>query len=69
MCSLQHIGCIDPSFTKEEYGFVFKKGRNDGLREAINKGLAQIKTNGTYNKIYQQWFGNTTNISPSQPTQ
>lgn len=47
---------VDPSFIKEEYGFAFKKGRNDGLREAINKGLAQIKTDGTYDKIYQQWF-------------
>lgn len=49
---------VDPSFVKENYGFAFKKGRNDGLREAINKGLAQIKTDGTYDKIYAQWFGN-----------
>ena len=48
---------VDPSFVKEHYGFAFKKGRNDGLREAINKGLAQIKTDGTYDKIYTQWFG------------
>ena len=49
---------IDPNFTKENYGFALKKGRNDGLREAINKGLTQIKTDGTYDKIYNQWFGN-----------
>ena len=48
---------VDPSFVKEHDGFAFKKGRNDGLREAINKGLAQIKTDGTYDKIYTQWFG------------
>lgn len=48
---------VDPSFVKEHYGFAFKKGRNDGLREAINKGLAQIKTDGTYDKIHAQWFG------------
>ena len=48
---------VDPSFVKESYGFAFKKGRNDGLREAINKGLAQIKTDGTYDKIHTQWFG------------
>lgn len=64
---------IDSSFTNEEYGFAFKKGRDDGLREAINKGLAQIKTNGTYDKIYQQWFGNkdatATNKIASQPIQ
>ena len=48
---------VDPSFVKEHYGFAFKKGRNDGLREAINKGLAQIKTDGTYDKIHTQWLG------------
>ncbi|MDK4688055.1 basic amino acid ABC transporter substrate-binding protein [Kingella negevensis] len=48
---------LDPSFIKEEYGFAFRKGRNDGLREAINKGLAQIKSDGTYDKIHVQWFG------------
>ena len=48
---------VDPSFVKEHYGFAFKKGRNDGLREAITKGLAQIKTDGTYDKIHTQWFG------------
>lgn len=50
---------VDPSFVKENYGFAFKKGRNDGLREAINKGLAQIKADGTYDKIHAQWFGST----------
>lgn len=50
---------VDPSFIKEQYGFAFKKGRNDGLREAINKGLSTIKADGTYAKIEQQWFGKT----------
>lgn len=48
---------VDPSFVKEQYGFAFKKGRNDGLREAVNQGLAQIKADGTYDKIHAQWFG------------
>ena len=48
---------VDPSFIQEHHGFVFKKGRNDGLREAINKGIAQIKADGTYDKIHTQWFG------------
>ncbi|MDK4530900.1 basic amino acid ABC transporter substrate-binding protein [Kingella kingae] len=54
---------VDPSFVREQYGFAFKKGRNDGLREAINKGLSQIKTNGTYDKIHTQWFGAPANAS------
>lgn len=48
---------VDPSFVKENYGFAFKKGRNDGLREAINNGLSKIKADGTYDKIHAQWFG------------
>lgn len=48
---------VDPSFVKENYGFAFKKGRNDGLREAINNGLNKIKADGTYDKIHAQWFG------------
>ena len=52
---------VDPSFIQEHYGFVFKKGRSDGLREAINKGLAQIKSDGTYDKIHTQWFGAPSN--------
>lgn len=51
------ITLVDPSFDKEQYGFAFKKGRNDGLREAVNAGLAQIRADGTYEKIYRQWFG------------
>lgn len=47
---------VDASFEKEEYGFAFRKGRSDGLREAINKGLSQIKADGTYQKIEQKWF-------------
>lgn len=47
---------VDPSFEQENYGFAFKKGRNDGLREAIDKGLNTIKTDGTYDKIHKQWF-------------
>ena len=58
---------VDPSFVKEQYGFAFKKGRNDGLREAINKGIAQIKSDGTYDKIYSQWFGTPAVSSSSAP--
>lgn len=47
---------IDPKFPKEQYGFALKKGRNDGLREKINKGLAAIKADGTYRQIEAKWF-------------
>lgn len=56
---------VDPTFVKEQYGFAFRKGRNDGLREAINRGLSTIKANGTYAKIEQQWFGQAAAVSAS----
>lgn len=56
---------VDPTFVQEQYGFVFKKGRSDGLRELINEGLAQIESDGdkasgklsTYDTIHKKWFG------------
>lgn len=47
---------VDPEFPKEQYGFALKKGRDDGLREKINKGLAAIKADGTYADIQAKWF-------------
>jgi ABC-type amino acid transport substrate-binding protein len=42
--------------TNEGYGLVFSK-ENPALRDAFNAGLAEIKENGTYDEIYQKWFG------------
>ncbi|WP_148716620.1 basic amino acid ABC transporter substrate-binding protein [Chitinolyticbacter meiyuanensis] len=47
----------DASFAKEYYGFAVKKGNKDLLTK-INKGLATIKADGTYDKIYKKYFGN-----------
>ena len=41
-----------------------KKG-NDRTAGKINKGLADIKADGTYEKIYTQYFG-TTSASPAE---
>lgn len=46
----------DSSFSSEQYGIAVKKG-NTELLEKINKGLAGIKADGTYNQIYTQYFG------------
>ena len=46
----------DASLTPEQYGLAVKKG-NAELLEKINKGLAEIKADGTYDKIYTQYFG------------
>ena len=46
----------DSSFASEQYGIAVKKG-NAELLEKINKGVAGIKQDGTYAKIYTQYFG------------
>lgn len=47
----------DKAFQPEQYGIAVKKGNADLLGK-INKGLADIKADGTYDKIYAQYFGN-----------
>lgn len=46
----------DPSFDKEHYGIAVKKG-NKALLAKINKGLAAIKADGSYDRIYAKYFG------------
>jgi polar amino acid transport system substrate-binding protein len=46
----------DATFAKEYYGIAVKKG-NKATLEQINKGLAAIKADGTYDKIYNKYFG------------
>ena len=46
----------DTSFASEQYGIAVKKG-NTELLDKINKGLAGIRGDGTYTKIYAQYFG------------
>jgi len=42
--------------TGEEYGFNVAKS-NTGLLDAINAALVEAKADGTYDKIYNKWFG------------
>lgn len=53
----------DASFTPEQYGLPVKKG-NTELLEKLNKGLADIKADGSYDKIYTQYFG----VAPAAAT-
>lgn len=46
----------DNSFAAEQYGIAVKKG-NAELLEKINKGLSDIKADGTYKQIYTKYFG------------
>jgi polar amino acid transport system substrate-binding protein len=46
----------DKAFAPEQYGIVVKKG-NAELLGLVNKGLADIKADGTYDQIYAKYFG------------
>ena len=43
------------TLTVEEYGIAFRKD-DDEFRKKVNKALTTIKDNGTYDKIYSQYF-------------
>jgi polar amino acid transport system substrate-binding protein len=41
--------------TNEDYGLAFQEDA-DTLREAVNEALQEMKDDGTYAKIYREWF-------------
>lgn len=41
--------------TNEDYGLAFQEDA-DTLREAVNEALQEMKDDGTYAKIYGEWF-------------
>ncbi|WP_079505666.1 basic amino acid ABC transporter substrate-binding protein [Mesobacillus jeotgali] len=48
------------SFEAEYYGILFPKGTE--LKADFDKAIKKIVENGTYEKIYQEWFGQKPNI-------
>jgi len=50
------VKVVGTPFTIEYYGIAIRKGNPDLLR-AINRALAQMKADGTYDEIYDRWFG------------
>ncbi|WP_075735937.1 transporter substrate-binding domain-containing protein [Streptomyces acidiscabies] len=47
---------VDNLNTGEQYGFTVEKG-NAKLLAAINKALAQARSDGTYKTLYEKWIG------------
>ena len=43
-------------FDSEYFGFAVKKG-NTELRDKVNAAMKSMKDDGTYDKIYAKWFG------------
>ena len=56
----------DASFAAEQYGLAVKKG-NTELLGKLDKGLADIKADGTYEKIYTKYFGAPPIASAAKP--
>ena len=46
----------DSAFAPEQYGIAVKKG-NAELLEKVNKGIAAIKADGSYEQVYAKTFG------------
>jgi polar amino acid transport system substrate-binding protein len=46
----------DKDFVPEQYGIALKKGNADLLAK-VNKGLADIKADGSYDAIFTKYFG------------
>ncbi|MDO7906816.1 ABC transporter substrate-binding protein [Paenibacillus sp. JX-17] len=47
---------VGGNFTDEPYGIAVKKGNSD-LLQAVNDTLKELKDNGEYDKLYEQWMG------------
>ena len=43
--------------TGEQYGFGMKKGTSQKLEQTVNDVIKQAKADGTYDRIYEKWFG------------
>lgn len=46
----------DDSFEKEFYGIAMRQDATD-LHALVNEGLAKVKANGTYDRIFNKYFG------------
>lgn len=56
--SQEGVQLIEAPFIEEEYAIAVKKG-NEELLNQINKVLKAIETDGTYDKLYESYFGKT----------
>jgi polar amino acid transport system substrate-binding protein len=42
--------------TNENYGFAVKEEGSEDLLADVNEALATLRENGTYDRIYNDWF-------------
>ncbi len=50
-----HVEVVGPVFKKESYGIAFPVG--SPLRTPVSAALLKLRENGTYDAIYEKWFG------------
>jgi polar amino acid transport system substrate-binding protein len=50
------VAVVETYPTDEQYGFAVKEEGAEALLEAVNQALATLRENGTYDRIYQEWF-------------
>ncbi|KUO76591.1 MAG: hypothetical protein APF77_16855 [Clostridia bacterium BRH_c25] len=58
---MDKIKIVGKTLNPTKYSLAVKEGNTETLK-IINKGLAEIKRNGTYDKIYRKWFGRPINF-------
>jgi polar amino acid transport system substrate-binding protein len=49
------VAVVGNTFHKEDYGIVFQS--NSPLRKQVNGALLVLREDGTYQQIYDKWFG------------
>jgi polar amino acid transport system substrate-binding protein len=42
--------------TEEVYGFALQKDREDDLLDVLNRGLQELRDNGTYDELFDKYF-------------
>ena len=45
----------EPAYKREAYGIGLRKG-DEALREQFNRAIAQVKADGTYDRIRAKYF-------------
>jgi polar amino acid transport system substrate-binding protein len=55
------VQVVGPVFREEDYGIVFPPG--SPWRKPVNNALLRLKENGTYEQLYDKWFGGTEDSS------
>jgi len=51
------VEVVEQFETGEQYGFGMKKGTSEALQRVVNDVLRKARQDGTYDRIYEKWFG------------